>query len=266
MFNKTPFDAIAGTYDSDFTNSTIGKLQRNKVHAFVTAQLAEKKSLHILEINCGTGEDAIWLAKQGNTVIATDISNEMIAIAKQKQALLSTPYHLTFEVCGFTELNNKYNNQQFDLIFSNFAGLNCVDGHALSDLNKQFAKLLKPKGELIAVILGKYCLLERLYFMLSFNFKKMNRRKKQASAYLSDNNYQNTWCYSYQEIASIFTQFTLKEQKPIGLFIPPSYIENKIKRNTLLLNVLLLLERVLGNISLFANYGDHVIIQMKKKQ
>ena len=38
----------------------------------------------MLEINCGTGIDADWLAKKGHFVIASDISSKMIEIAKKK--------------------------------------------------------------------------------------------------------------------------------------------------------------------------------------
>lgn len=39
----------------------------------------------VLEIGCGTGTNAIWMAKNGSTVIATDISPTAIAEAKKKQ-------------------------------------------------------------------------------------------------------------------------------------------------------------------------------------
>ena len=37
-------------------------------------------------MNCGTGEDARWLASQGMQVLATDISAPMIEVAQCKLA------------------------------------------------------------------------------------------------------------------------------------------------------------------------------------
>ena len=79
------FDIAATTYDNTFTYSKIGKLQRNLVYEHLSKILPIDHNLDILEINCGTGHDAIWLANQGHRVLATDISSEMISIARSKQ-------------------------------------------------------------------------------------------------------------------------------------------------------------------------------------
>ncbi len=115
-------------------------------------------------------------------------------------------------------------------------------------------------------LLGKYCLLERLFFFLKFDFKKINRRKQKASAYLSPNNYQDTWCYNYQEITTIFSGFTLKSKQPIGLFIPPSYLENLVKKYPKMLKLLLILDNIFGKISFLSNYGDHLVLHFEKQQ
>ena len=83
------FDISAPLYDDVFTNSHIGKLQRKLVYSFLKKNLPKNQNLEILEINCGTGHDAIWLANQGHQIIATDISSEMISVAKAK----ITPNH-----------------------------------------------------------------------------------------------------------------------------------------------------------------------------
>ena len=78
--NKAIFDSSATTYDSDFTFSEIGKLQRNRVHVFLAKNILNQNKLSVLEINCGTGEDALWLAERGCDVIATDASSKMIEV------------------------------------------------------------------------------------------------------------------------------------------------------------------------------------------
>ena len=57
------FDAIAEEYDRIFTDSVIGKAQRSLVHAALNDRFYMGQ--RILELNCGTGEDAILLASQG---------------------------------------------------------------------------------------------------------------------------------------------------------------------------------------------------------
>ncbi len=263
MSIDSSFDVLANTYDSDFTFSIIGSMQRKRVWEFTEQQLIGKKELNILEINCGTGEDAIWLANKGHYVLATDISKDMVAVAEQKASV--NQIKIDVAVCGFSDLDVQLSGQKFDLIFSNFGGLNCANANELKQLNIDFSKLLKPNGKLIMVLLGKKCFLEKLYFLFRFDFKKMNRRKKEASAYLSPENFIKTWYFSYQEIREIFTEFNLIEKKPIGLFIPPSYLEPLLQKNKLFLPVIKLLEKTIGNLSFLANYGDHIFITLEKK-
>ena len=85
----TPFDELANSYDADFTSSVIGRMQRKRVWTVLTPLLNEaSRSLNILEINCGTGEDALQLAGLGHRVIATDASEAMISLAREKATQL----------------------------------------------------------------------------------------------------------------------------------------------------------------------------------
>ena len=66
------FDRIAQDYDQIFTNSLIGRAQRDAVWKVLTRTFRTNDK--ILELNCGTGEDAIFLAGNGISVIALDAS------------------------------------------------------------------------------------------------------------------------------------------------------------------------------------------------
>ena len=83
---RPSFDHIATDYDAQFTNTAVGRLQRAVVQAYLETKT--KPGIAVLELNCGTGEDAIWLAQKGCTVLATDISSQMVAAtaAKVQQA------------------------------------------------------------------------------------------------------------------------------------------------------------------------------------
>src|SRR6478735_8640393 len=108
------FDIAASNYDTTFTNTIIGKLQRNLVYEQLSKIIENQKPKTILEINCGTGEDAIWLAKQNYKVTATDISEKMIAISKSKESL----ENLEFKQMDINCLNEHFGGKNFDLIFS----------------------------------------------------------------------------------------------------------------------------------------------------
>jgi ubiquinone/menaquinone biosynthesis C-methylase UbiE len=76
------FDQAAATYDQDFTQTQLACALRSIVWDRLSANF--KTGDHILELNCGTGEDAVWLARQGMRVTATDISAAMLEVTRKK--------------------------------------------------------------------------------------------------------------------------------------------------------------------------------------
>ena len=63
------FDSAARAYDVEFTRTAIGAAMRRAVWARCAARFPAGS--HILEMNCGTGEDAPWLAGRGISVLYT---------------------------------------------------------------------------------------------------------------------------------------------------------------------------------------------------
>lgn len=99
-----------------------------------------KPEMNALEFGCGTGSTAIIHAPYVKHVKATDFSQNMIAIAKQKAADKNIR-NITFECAELTDFDEKI--EQFDVIL----GLNIL--HLLEDKEKTLRKvfsLLKPGG------------------------------------------------------------------------------------------------------------------------
>jgi hypothetical protein len=61
------FDSLAARYDDLFTRSTIGRAQRDAVWDVLIDTF--EPGAHILELNCGTGEDALFLADHCVSVV-----------------------------------------------------------------------------------------------------------------------------------------------------------------------------------------------------
>lgn len=255
---KADFDHAAKNYDNHFTNSEIGKKQRNLVYENLQKQL--KNTEKIIEINCGTGEDAIWLAQQGFQVTATDISKKMIEIAQSK----SNVNHLTFKVLDINTLSEETEN--FDFLFSNFGGLNCLTKKELALFFNSAAEILSDKGKMSLVIMPKNTIWEQFYFVLKLDFKAAFRRKKEVAFANVDGEKVATYYYNPKDIVTLSeTNFEFLEVKPIGFFIPPSYLEPFFKNKKSVLNGLTFLENKIKNRSFLSKYADHYIITLQKR-
>jgi ubiquinone/menaquinone biosynthesis C-methylase UbiE len=265
MNAATIFDVLAQNYDADFTTSIIGQLQRKRVRFFLTAVLNRmNRPLKILEINCGTGEDAIWLASLGHNVTATDASAVMIDKAKKKLLQSAIEPEVAFLQCPFHELATELGNEKFDLVFSNFGGLNCIDKNALKTLSNDLSNLIKENGELFFVIMAKYCAWEIGYYSMKAQFKTAFRRIKKQSDFVIDETVMPVYYYSPGRVRKIFSQqFNYSNKKPVGLFIPPSYLESHFKTREKQLQQLNRWEEKCCP-AMLADFADHYCISFTK--
>lgn len=260
---EAAFDRYAASYDEEFTFSSVGKFQRERVWRFLSKHISPGTHPEVLELNCGTGEDALWFVKNGFKITATDISNEMVQVAKQKLG----NNHAAVLQADIAEIGEKLYNKKFDLIFSDFGGLNCLNANALKEMDSVFSRLLKPGGRLIFVVMSRNCKWEQWYFKRKNEPGKAFRRRSAegSEAVIFDKKF-STWYYSPAEIASFFEEhFSVNKFKPVGITLPPSYLDNYFRKHPLRLRLLNVLEKGLGGLSSLSDHADHFIIDLVKK-
>jgi ubiquinone/menaquinone biosynthesis C-methylase UbiE len=158
-------------FDELYASNEIIQYKRNRVRAHLKTVLAPES--FILELNSGTGEDAIWLATQGHRVHATDIAQGMQEKLKEKLTVMPIRMPSSTETLSFTQLDKLQGKMVFDAIFSNFAGLNCTQ--ELTKVLHSFNMILKPGGIVTLVILPKFCLWE-LLLLFKGKWKEAFRR------------------------------------------------------------------------------------------
>ena len=258
------FDPVANTYDQSFTHSQIGILQRASVMAYMDTILPTDKSLRILELNCGTGEDAVYFAKKGHHVTATDLSEEMVDVAKQKFIAHGLEDLVETFPMDIREISRVQFKVEFDLIFSDFGGLNCLSVPELKKLSDDLVSLLKTGGRLIAVIMPKNCLWENLYFTAKLEWGKVFRRNTDKMLPVNVGTHDiPTWYFSPSGIEHILgANFEKIAQKPIGFAVPPSYMEPFFAKKKKTLKMLGKMENKLNGISGLAPFSDHFLIDM----
>lgn len=253
------FDNYAQHYDGHFTYSAIGLLQRKAVYKYLLPLLDRKRS--VLEMNCGTGYDAVEIAKHASHVLATDASAKMI---EQCFARKNDTNNISFKVKQIQELEEEI--KEADFVFSNFGGLNCLSPNDLYVFSTRCNDLLNINADLFFVIMGRKCIWERLYFKIKGNSKKGNRRQsKDGVDTLINETEFKTWYYSPKEIEALFNKkFKTQQLAGVGLFVPPSYLNPFFANKKALLKLFNVLDKVFCSFKWSANYADHYIIHLKK--
>ncbi len=265
--NPAFFDAIAHDYDTSFTQTKIGQKQREQVWFFLENWLPRAKNASILELNCGTGRDAAWLAEHGfSNVLATDVSEKMLAVASKNSEKKGLATSIRFEKIDLENFEpSDFRGKKFDLIFSNFGGLNCLSPQKMQEIGPKLADLLAPSGRLALVVMGRFCLLESLYFLAKGRFGEAFRRAKKdpALARLDEATVCPTWYFSPREMAFFFEKKGLKKVglRPVGAFLPPSYLEPFFEKRQAWLEKLAFFEKKwAAPRSWPAHFADHFLI------
>ncbi|MCG8605247.1 methyltransferase domain-containing protein, partial [bacterium] len=166
-----PFDQLAADYDDQFSHTLLARWIRQQVWGRLKANF--KEGDHVLELGCGTGEDAIWLARQGIRVTATDHSVEMLRIVQEKIE--------RFGLSNLVQAKHLDMNERllaletlFDGVFANFGVLNCVrDQRRLAEF---LVSLTSIEAKALFIVMSPYCPWEMFWYLLHGKPKKAFRR------------------------------------------------------------------------------------------
>jgi ubiquinone/menaquinone biosynthesis C-methylase UbiE len=257
------FSTQSAIFDEIYADNTIVSYKRVRVRTHVLQHL--KPNSIILELNSGTGEDATFFASHGHTVHATDIAEGMQQKLREKTEKQGLDNLITTELCSFTELNKLKNKGPFDLVFSNFAGLNCTG--ELDKVLRSLPALLNDNGVAMLVILPKFCLWESL-LIFKGKFKTATRRwfrKNGVTAHV-EGTYFTCWYYdpSYV-INAVKDSFEVLSVAGLCTIVPPSYIEHFAERYPRIYNRLKKLEERYRFRWPWRFIGDYYIISLRKK-
>jgi ubiquinone/menaquinone biosynthesis C-methylase UbiE len=254
------FSAQSVLFDEADEKNPIIKWMREQVREHVLKLWKPGDS--ILELNAGTGLDAIFFAEKRFKVHATDNAQGMIDILNQKIVTKSLAGKITTQCCSFSELEN-INRTGFDHIFSNFGGLNCTD--RLDKVIDSFDKLLKPGGTATLVIMPKICPWE-LMLALKGNLKIAFRRLKEGGARSHlEGKYFNTYYYSPTQVRKMFGEkYSVVSIKGLGVFVPPPYLDTFPVKHPGIYKALQGIDKAISTVPPFRSWADHFIISVRK--
>jgi SAM-dependent methyltransferase len=249
------FDELAGSYDETFTHTAVGTVLREMV--WTRLEDAFRDSRCILDIGCGTGEDAVRLARNGMQVIATDASSRMIQVAQQKTSGCVYAGRVEFRRMAMEDLSVSLEGKVFDGALSNFGAINCAQN--LPSLIASVAARLTPGAPLCSVVMGRHVPWEWMWFLIRGDWRRALRRLRTGGV---------SWrgmTISYPtpaRMASLLRpHFAVRRVTALGFALPPSYAAAWLERSPRALRALTRVERLAQRWSALAALSDHYIVE-----
>jgi ubiquinone/menaquinone biosynthesis C-methylase UbiE len=252
------FDQQAAGYDADFTDSPVGRALRSMVWSRLDTLFAP--STRVLELGCGTGEDAIHLAQRGVRIVATDASREMTGVARRKTSACGCNDRVEIQALAMEDVGSALRGQLFDGTFSNFGAVNCVED--LAALAGNMASVLKPGAPLVWVIMGRHVPWEWIWYLSRAQVSKALRRYRRSG--VEWRGLRIRYPRPDETALLLKTHFAITRVSPLGCVLPPSYAAGWLNRSPALFAALARIESRAQRLTMLANWSDHYILEARR--
>lgn len=251
---STAFDNLAAEYDHGFTRTVLGERLRRAVWRRLDALFVPGD--RILELACGTGEDALHLGGRGVRVLATDASPEMVRVAKEK-AERAGLQEVEVRQLAVEELDG-LDAPPFDGALSNFGGLNCVAD--LPAAGRALAARLRPGAVAVLCVMGPVVPWEWLWFR---GHGKAFRRLTPGGVEWRG---LRVWYPSIRTLRrALSPEFRMRRVAALGALLPPPYAEAWAARHPGLIDRLDRWERRLETLPPLPWLADHYLMELVRR-
>jgi ubiquinone/menaquinone biosynthesis C-methylase UbiE len=255
------FSATAARYDAFGEGHPHLDRMRAKVYAHLERVAAPAS--RVLELNAGTGVDAVALARRGFEVHATDIAPGMLARLRDKVEAFGLADRVTVQECSFLDLG-EVTGGPYDVVFSDLGGLNCT-----FDLRPVVAGLpfvLRQGGVVVWVVMPPICLWElatAFTGQLGLAFRRLRRRG--VRAHLEGRDFEVSY-FSPREVVSAFgDRYELLAIEGLSVITPTAESRNLAVRHRTIYGALARLDDRVSRHAPMRGWGDFFIVSLRRR-
>ncbi len=261
----SPFDAAAADYDASFSSCMLGTSMRRAVWRRLDAHFGPGD--RVLDLGCGTGEDAVHLARRGVRVLATDRSAAMVGVARRKVEEAGLAEKIEVRRMSIEDLPGELEpvppqgdgRETFDGALSNFGAFNCVAD--LPAAARGLAAVLRPGATAVLCVMGPLVPWEWAWFLIRGRPGEAARRLRRGGV---------RWRGLEVRYPSVRTlrrafepAFRLRRLAAVGALLPPSYAESWAVKHPRIVARLERWERRLETLPPLPWLADHYLAELQ---
>ncbi|MCU0520680.1 MAG: class I SAM-dependent methyltransferase [Anaerolineae bacterium] len=262
------FGEIAPDYDAAYgtEGNAMMTWMRGESLAILQAEFAPGSRL--LELGCGTGEEAVALAQASREVLATDIAPRMAAIARAKAIRSGVGGHVQVVALPAGYIDALRPLRPFDGGYASFGALNCEPD--LLAVGTALGRLIRPGGAFVTSIMGRTCLFEVLWYTAHLRPRRALRRlgggwhiapvAGEGSREVS----VPTRYLTIRQVAAAFPVFVVERALALPLLLPPPYADSLYRRHVNLFRRLAPCDRRLRGRWPWRQLGDHTVLVLRR--
>lgn len=264
------FDRVASGYDAHYgpQNNQLMSWMRQESLALLMGTFPAKSRL--LEIGCGTGDEAVHLAQAGHKVLATDISPMMAMQTAYKARTAGLQNRIECLVIPGGHLEALKPAAAYDGAYASFGSLNCEPG--LDHLVSALAGLLRPGAAFVSSVMARWCPVEMVWHLSRGRLRQATHRLRSgwlpASLQGPDDSAVSLVVkyYSLGELEHAFSEaFEVESVRALPLLLPPPHFDSVYRKYRTVFEILVPWELHLRDRWPWHGFGDHFMIVFRRR-
>ncbi len=216
---------------------------------------------NVLDVNCGTGIDAVEIANHGHRVMAFDISHAMVELARRNIEKAGLMESIDIAVCDYRR--SGVGSDKFDAALSNFGGVNFCGN--LREFFSPVCRNLKAGGFLLVNSVSHFCIMEFLVFASKGKIEKALRRLRSGKANIGGRKVR-LYYHTKKSLVSAAKQYGFKLERifALNLVAPPLWADDFYSVHTGLSRLMENVDAGTRSLPLLRTAGDFMVLVFRK--
>ena len=171
---RTAFDRAANTIDAIAINNPVNAWMRNECRRELLALYPERSTL--IEIGCGTGADAVFLAERGHRIAATDISDRMVERARERIAAADLGGRVLVFRGRLDQVASELERSEWSPFDGAYANFSLAYEDSLRGVARIVNRLVKPSGCFLFTVPNRLCISEPAVALFRLRIARLGDR------------------------------------------------------------------------------------------
>jgi SAM-dependent methyltransferase len=221
----------------------------------------------LVELGCGTGDEAISLAAHGCSIFAFDPSPGMVAIASDKATATRTEGTVRCFVGRSADLARHLGSVRPRMKFDGaYASFSLSYERDLTSASDALAPWIRPGGRFVVSAMNRLCGAELAAAFLSGHPRLAGRRLGEQTLHKVGEFATPIFPRTVREIVEAFREhFVLEDRRALPAVLPPHYANRTLGRWPIVFNILTRTDPHVGALPLLRCLGDHNLLRFRRR-